>query len=392
MKNHYAILSQLFIISCISFLSLFSCEATLSSDNDKDVAEKASKAAAGKKVRVELDTVSFTLPEIAGSNTTSLQFLDFSSPQFSFYDQFNHDILIFDLETSEYLEKIELEREGPNGVGFGNTGVHWISEDSIFISNNMKLHLINRSGKVLKTYTLNLPELGGSPNLQVSTIHPVIKKSDKIYVSIYPQKSVFKVNDLKNWYNFLCINLKDGSMEPLIRLPNAMQENIYGLNFVDKSFVATEDGILISFYPLKDLYAVDFDELDTLVHKEINNPIFSDVDGMIEKNPSEFMTYTKHYLLNNSFDGLYKNDDYILRIAQKGISTEELKNRDWAKEKVFEVYDENLNLVYQLDTKSKYGNYFITLGYSNVFLSKIESKVEDVMVFLKLTIHDIVED
>ena len=365
-----------------------SCDSESLPDDSKEVLEVADHNKPSKKVTIKLDTISFTLPDISGSSTDSFQFLDFESPQFSFYDKTHHDILIFDLESGKYLDKIELQNEGPDGVGLGSTGVYWINKDSIIISNKMKLHLINRSGKVLETFTLNMPELGGFPDFQVSTLNPVIKKSDIIYVSVYPQKSVFKELHLQNWYNFVSINLKDGTKKPLVRLPLSMKENIYGFNFVGKSFIEFDDRVLISFYPLKNLYTVDLDSPNILVQKEIKSPGFYDVQGMTERNPSEFMNYTKHYLLNESFEGLYKNDNYILRIALKAISTEELNERDWSKEKVFQLYDTNLNLVYELDTKSKYGNYYTTLGYSNIFISKIKSDEENVIVFLKLTINE----
>jgi hypothetical protein len=365
-------------------------------DSDKPTNNKSETTAAVKvveasfekiiEVQLEFDTISFAIDELSSGYTSSLQYIEDGRPALSLYNKVAHSIDLYDFDKREMYERIPLEKEGPNGVGPSPVGVWFLSPDSIVVTNKFDLFLVNRQAKVINKFRLKMSELGDFPDIILDTTHPLIIKGNKLIVSIYPQKDAFKYSHLKNWKNFVELDLENGQTRAFGDLPEQMQDRILGFNYVDKSFVFNGEDIIISFYPTKDLYKIPYPFDESLKRIKIDNPNFEDVKEMVNKNSSDFMSYTKHYLVNNSFDGIYFNGTHYLRINQKGISEEELNKRDWSKWKVIQVFDKNFNLILEKDLKSKYGNYQMTIPFKNSFLMAIGRDSEDIMNFVKITI------
>lgn len=379
-----------------SFFFLFlivlvqSCDSQKSANNAPETVESVRVVKASysqiEEVYLDFDTLSFTIDTLSSGYTKSLQLINDGKPAISLYNKFAHSIDLYDFDKREMYERILLEKEGPNGVGAAPVGVWFLSPDSIVVTNEYELTLINREAKVLKKFRLNMDELGGSPDIILKTTHPIIRKGNKLIASIYPQKNAFKYPHLRNWKTFVEFDLVNGSMHSFGALPNQMQERILGFNYVDKSHVFNGEDIIVSFFPCKDIYKISYPFDENLERINIASPNFIDVEEMENKNSSDFMNYTKHYLMNNSFDGIYFNGSHYLRIVQKPISQEEVNERDWAKWKVLQVLDDNFNLLLERDLKTKYGNYMMTIPYKDSFLVAIARDSEDKMNFAKITI------
>ncbi|MGK0489102.1 MAG: hypothetical protein ACJAXB_002294 [Candidatus Endobugula sp.] len=374
----------------VAILLVQACHSDKSTNNKSETTEAVSIVEATFEkiieVQLEFDTISFAIDELSSGYTSSLQYIEDGRPALSLYNKAAHSIDLYDFNKREMYERITLEKEGPNGVGPSPVGVWFLSPDSIVVTNKFDLFLVNRQAKVINKFRLNMPELGGFPDIILKTNHPIIRKGNKLIASIYPQKDVFKYSDLKNWKNFVEFDLENGETRAFGDLPDLMQDRILGFNYVDKSYVFNGEDIIISFYPSKDLYKISYPFDKSLERIKIDNPNFEDVKEMVNKNPSDFMNYTRHYLMNNSFDGIYFNGTHYLRISQKGISEEELNKRDWAKWKVIQVFDKSFNLLLEKDLKSKYGNYQMTIPFEDSFLIAIGRDSEDIMNFVKINV------
>lgn len=70
---------------------------------------------------------------------------------FTFYSRNAHAIYLYDFETGDFVQKIKMEKEGPNAVNmFIRTGFFFHTMDSIFVNTTPHgIYLINSKGEVL---------------------------------------------------------------------------------------------------------------------------------------------------------------------------------------------------------------------------------------------------
>jgi len=387
LKNK-TVLFKMGAVNLLITFFLYGCHDTKNIDNQTQNPEviRTSSPYFGD-VKLKIDTISFTVDNLSDGYTTSLQYINDGKPALSLYNKVAHSIDLYDFENGEMYDRIELKKDGPNGVGTTPVGISFLSPDSIVVTNKFDLFLINRQAQIIKKFRLNMDELGGYPDIILKTTQPIIRNGNKLVASVYPQKDVYKYSDLRNWRNFVEFDLLTGKMRSFGTLPEQMQERVLGFNYVDKSFLFNGKEMIISFFPCKDLYRIPYPINETLEKILIDDRNFVDVPEMENKRSKDFMTYTKHYLMNNSFDGIYYNGTHYLRINQKGISEEELNRRDWSKWKVLQIFDKEFNLLLEKDLKSKYGNYMMTTPFEDSFLMAIGRKSEDEMTFVKISIQ-----
>jgi hypothetical protein len=253
-------------------------------------------------------------------------------------------------------ERVYLEKEGPDGVMAGSgLGFFYFSEDTLLATSVNNLILLNKKGKVFKRIKLDVDGLGSLPDIMIQGTKPVYKQKNKVILAVFPHMNVHKKGDLKNWKNFLFVDLENAKAESFGQLPEKMQNKIFGINYLNFSYVFNSDNeILVSFSPIKNFYRI-----------RLQN-VFS------------------HYLLNNSFDALFFNGSQYLRITQNHLSENDYNNMSWAKTKNIILYDTDFNLLSYWNTGSKSISYNMVYPTKNGFLLRIESVVENELRFIVL--------
>lgn len=374
---------QLILISCILAAFISSCKEKV----EEGGVRSAINGNINNQLKLSIDTVSFILDETSSGSSKSMQYVGWGEPSLVWFNKINHSIDVYGLNDSGIKERIQLKKEGPNGIGTGDVGLYFLNYDSLVVSNKMQLFLLNRQGEVLEKFKLDSKVLGGYPDFEISSRKPAVLHNKKLYVSVYPQKSAFKKDHLSSWLGFMEINLMTGEMKPFGQLPKYMQENILGFNYLDKSFVSDGRNLIVSYMGVKDVFEIPFSDLNKSTRVKIETKSFESAESMPKKGQSEFINYTKHYLLRSSFDALYFNDEYFLRVCQSGISDEELNRREWSKEKTLQFYNKDLMFVHELPLNSKYGNYLMTSPIPGGFLIKVKSDDEDQINFMRVKIN-----
>jgi hypothetical protein len=120
------------------------------------------------------------------------------SVYFTFLNTYNHSIYFYDFNSGEFLKKIELEKEGPNGVyPYEPDGYYIHSYDSIYYNSYRTKHLFLLNHKGEKKHSTNyrvgfedlrLLDMAGlrksriPPSVQLSTEKPMYKVNDTIYL------------------------------------------------------------------------------------------------------------------------------------------------------------------------------------------------------------------
>jgi len=283
-------------------------------------------------------------------------------------------------------ERVYLEKEGPDGVMAGSgLGFFYFSEDTLLATSVNNLILLNKKGKVFKRIKLDVDGLGSLPDIMIQGTKPVYKQKNKVILAVFPHMNVHKKGDLKNWKNFLFVDLENAKAESFGQLPEKMQNKIFGINYLNFSYVFNSDNeILVSFSPIKNFYRIRLNELENLEEIKLANIGFGNAPSLKDENNSDMQNVFSHYLLNNSFDALFFNGSQYLRITQNHLSENDYNNMSWAKTKNIILYDTDFNLLSYWNTGSKSISYNMVYPTKNGFLLRIESVVENELRFIVL--------
>ena len=193
----------------------------------------------------------------------------------------DNSIQNYDWETGKQINKIKLQKEGPDGVGVA-TNIHIISSDSIYVlaGANFKLSLINKNGKVIHQYSLVPSQTNKSGHVQVVPIgnhaNPIGIIGDEIFIGGYPMID----RNSKQFYNEgkigIKINLKNEDINYITNVPKTYA-NIYdqGNWLVSQQILTSQTynrkkrTILLSFQTEPELYEVNLD--NKVINKHCSN-------------------------------------------------------------------------------------------------------------------------
>lgn len=96
---------------------------------------------------------------------------------FTFYNEYNNSIYLYNYHKPENYQIIHLEKEGPNGVYPYASGYHIKTLDSIYFYSMYvdKIFLLNRDGNIKETYDLlaNVPSDIYRPTMRLGTGRPL---------------------------------------------------------------------------------------------------------------------------------------------------------------------------------------------------------------------------
>lgn len=300
----------------------------------------------------------------------------------------NMNVEFYDLVHNKKIKDIQLESEGPNGVGKGDYSVFYHNTDSLFVSNKAFLYHIDDAGKVIKRYGVQDKKLGNIPNIRISSTNPLKIRNGKLYVSIYPHRSAFKKDHLSEWKNFICIDLTSGDVNTFGSLPEEMKNTIYGYNFLNHSVLFQEDRILTVFSPVDAVFSIKYDDLDMMERHDFSLPDWKVAPKLEDETNEDTFNNLYHFVINQSYDAIYKYEDKIIVIGQEANSEDEYQNRVWAKKKTLFILDEKLNLKNVINTKSRSVSYVNSFQLDGFFHLLDGTDIEDMVMFSKFRIND----
>lgn len=191
-----------------------------------------------------------------------------------FYDAYNHRLISVDLEKSEVGKTINLELNGPKGVG-PIEGIHYENEDSVFIYERGRIKILDSSGTPYISY--NLLNLKTPNDKEVGFLY-----TNYFFKLLYNNQhkclylnNIFKGNRNLALKNPLVavLNLPGGELEFLdINYSHYIQENQgrFGYQF-NINFDDLNGSNLLYTFPVEDnIYAYNQDDKKTINYKLIS--------------------------------------------------------------------------------------------------------------------------
>lgn len=105
---------------------------------------------------------------------------------YTFYNEYNNSIYVYDYHSASYLNKIQLYKEGNNGVYPHRSGYYISSFDTIYFYSmtTQRLYVLNYHGEKYRTINLraNLSDNVIPPTVRVSAESPIYKINQNLYL------------------------------------------------------------------------------------------------------------------------------------------------------------------------------------------------------------------
>lgn len=140
------------ILFCYALLLIASC-----SNNRIEIKNDKKGKLQAKMALDEIGSKSFILDDETAPKPLYIQIINdtLGERQLTFLNNYNNSIYFYDFENQEFLKKITLDKDGPDGVPMPE-GYHIKNQDSIYLfSRLLKIFLINSNGNVINKASLN---------------------------------------------------------------------------------------------------------------------------------------------------------------------------------------------------------------------------------------------
>lgn len=320
----------------------------------------------------------------------------------SIYNPNTNSIVQFREDNPNFFSQINLEIDGPNGIGNpGLSGSHlYHSNDSIFIYNNSSgiLHLINNNGDLINKFLVT--DYDNSNNFPApfpSVLRPIqIFKNSIIMtcgINNYPKK-------YSNYPSLVSINLSTKKINYLSTFPKIYDKAFWGAAFKYDPGIAInkKKNKIVFSYPInqnliesdmdfekyKEIYGGSyyFEEpkpynLDPSSYKEIGRGI-------------DYKVLEAESLARSDFAGILFDqfNNFYYRIAYIRPTIEEVKSGKTAANFSIIIFDQNLKKIGEdYFSSKKYDNtmIFVTSKGLNIARKDLYNENEDLLQFEILT-------
>lgn len=392
------------IVICLFFLS--SCEKSKEQANGELSSVKNSKFKLQylRKIDFELDdkTLNWSI--------NSQYVFNAKTKEESVYilDSKTFTINIFNLE-GQNIEKIKLEKNGPNGIGYCR-GFFCKSKDSLYIiSANLKVYLVSSQGRVYQTFNLmNYSKTPYPPYAWSENGADIFYSNETLYVPANPGVSFRKKRKdffLKGLLN-ITLNLTDGNVKYQIPYPNRefLESKSFTGTVVTAKCVANEDTKELVYSFPGDSYVYRYGLLGNLKGKHLLKSEY--IQGEVSEIPSSQIIgdplSEAVYYLNNFFYGNLYYDSFrkrYYRLVKHKLNPEAIR-KDLVNGRIIKdrysmiIADQNLNPLGEVDLDNDgkegfEGNGLFIITKEGILVQSIK-KIDEGTIFFNL--YDVVQN
>jgi hypothetical protein len=266
----------------LNFIFFLSCTKIVVNENDLKGKFKATytleKNDEGKK--------KFVLDSESTQKIRCVQLFEDASNDsvyFTFLNRHNYSIYFYDFKTGDFFKKIELEKEGPNGVyPYVTDGYYIHSYDSIYYYsyNTDYLYLLNHKGEKYHTinYMADYTNMKSwdmerfrknriPPMLQLSTGKPMYKIDDTLYLCGEMTEEFGRVDSINHLLLTTIDTKRDDSIDFHVGYPESYREGNWGENYFRQVFWCmnpTTKLFLVSFPNDHYIYQTDLKQVNKI--------------------------------------------------------------------------------------------------------------------------------
>ncbi len=333
MKKQYRIASYL-----LGLLCLVACT------NDKfeelEFKEENSSEYTVRKELSEVEVKRFPLDKRSSFWHYSMHVDDYETVKtFSFINSITNSVYVYDSHTTELLSAINLEVEGPNGVGNLYLASHLMLEDGSFYLFNISLGTlfkIRHDATVEKKYLIrNYKEESSMSNPEPSMAAPLSLIGGELYIMCSMDR--YQAN-YKETYNMMVFNLETEEYRFIYEFPDSYNSGYWGdvFKYIPSfDYNENKNHIVLSYPVDPNIYVMALDGSMVSSHFESSSyitempPMREDINHGIKKDHGvKDPEQTEYSLSTSDFNKIMydKYRDVYYRIAYLRPTVEQLRS------------------------------------------------------------------
>lgn len=341
---------------------------------------------------IKVDSIHFKLDSMSNSRNPHSFFHKWNGKEvFSFLNQNNNSIYIYDIQTAELIENLKFSIEGPDGVG--KLSSYYISnEDSLYLYSygQALLSIANSNRKIFKRINIESDLMSVRPEVNSSRPLGIISKN--LIFNSWGSEREYYNNDTFPENSFLFLNLDSYLKSYQIAYPDTYKGSIWGVQFFqiyhDFNF---NDSLLILSYPIDNsLYVYDF-KTGNLEKKLKNNYLNLNVNPLSDrlgKFTVDILEEVNHLMMQEYYSFI-KYDSYnnmYYRVINHPVPKVTIESGDELKKSFgpFSVliFDSEFNFK-DIIKFPPYEYYIQSIFFHDgkIYIEKIQTYNEDLLVF-----------
>lgn len=340
----------------------------------------------------KVDSIQFKLDSMSNSRNSHSFFHNlYGKDVFSFLNQNNNSIYIYDIQTAELIETLKFSIEGPDGVG--KLSSYYISnEDSLYLYSygQALLSIGNINKNIFKRINIESDLMAVRPEVNSSRPLGIISKN--LIFNSWGSEREYYNNDTFPENSFLFLKLDNFQKSYQIAYPETYKGSIWGVQFfqIYHDF-NINDSLLVLSYPIDNsIYVYDF-KTGNLEKKLKNNYLNLKVNPLsdrIGKFTVDILEEVNH-LMKQEYYSIIKYDPYnnlYYRVINHPVPQEVIESGDELK-KAFGpfsilILDNEFNFK-DIIKFPPYEYYMQSVFFNDgkIYIEKIQMDNEDVLVF-----------
>lgn len=346
----------------------------------------------GKLSFIKVDSIQFKLDSMSNSRNPHSFFHNwYGRDVFSFLNQNNNSIYIYDIQTAELIENLKFSIEGPDGVG--KLSSYYIpNEDSLYLYSygQALLSIANIKRKIVKRINIESDLMSVRP--EVNSSRPLSIISKNLIFNSWGSEREYYNNDTFPENSFLFLNLETNQKSYQIAYPETYRGSIWGVQFFqfyhDFNF---KDSLMILSYPIDNsIYVYDFKT--AYLERKLKDNYFTLEVNPLSKKPGKFtldiLEEVNHQMMQEYYSFI-KYDPFnnlYFRIINHPVPKEIMESGNGLK-KTFGPFS-----ILILDSEFNFRDiiklppyeYYIQSIFFNdgkIYIEKIQSDNEDILAF-----------
>lgn len=310
---------------------------------------------------------------------------------YTFYNEYNNSIYVYDYHSASYLNKIQLYKEGNNGVYPHRSGYYISSFDTIYFYSmtTQRLYVLNYHGEKYRTINLraNLSDNVIPPTVRVSAESPIYKINQNLYLCGSINEEFEDADSLNNLI-ITKINSYDDNCTPHLSVgyPDSYRKGNWGDAYFRNTFWCYNEinkSFYISFPNDHYIYKTDLNKVERIYAGSSYADNISSIDHP-KYIPLPKKKRIAHYLSSYYYRAItydsYRNIYY--RIVEHPWINYNPDERPWKKPISVIVFDSNFHFIGETLLSKDYNlsadNFMIT---SEGLLLRKETDNEDEMKY-----------
>lgn len=269
-----------------------------------------------------------------------------------FTNDLNSTVIIVDFNDKSIIKKIHFKRSGNNRIGKGEMSGYLKNFDSLYIFSSYKFFLSDTCGNI--QYTTDLWSYYYSNKNQsitaITYFHPPMPpvfEKNYLYIGAYPDLASNNLQDLKKWPVIYKIDMQKNSYSLLYHLPKLYTKKLYGQLLVTSYYCYNQHNKFVFSFPAdKNIYETSLNDSVTSYYGK-SKFLAKEIESASKNEISNGEDASKFYFLHDCYGPIFY-DPYkkrYLRIAEKGITKEQLKTKQWYKEHSLIIFDEHFKII-----------------------------------------------